>query len=130
MKRTVSRPSRWERDQAGLAAPVVVVLAGLLLVVTLLGGFLGRLLVDQRRAASAADLAALAGAAAAQRGADPCGAARDTARRNDAELVTCSVTGARVVVVRTAVASAVPGGLLGPSREVRVESEARAGPVG
>ena len=42
----------------GLAAPVVVTLTGLLVVLTVLAGVLGRLVVDQRRASSAADLAA------------------------------------------------------------------------
>jgi secretion/DNA translocation related TadE-like protein len=115
-------------DERGLAAPVVVVLTGLLLVVSLLGASLGRLLVDQRRAASAADLAALAGATAVQRGLDGCGAAREAAARNQAELVACSVTGEQVVV-RAAVRSSVPGGLLGRSRTVAVEADARAGPV-
>jgi secretion/DNA translocation related TadE-like protein len=115
-------------DERGLATPVVVVLTGMLVVVSLLGASLGRLLVDQRRAASAADLAALAGAAAVQRGSDPCGAASDAASRNDAELVACDVIGEQVVV-RATVVSSVPARLLGRSRPVSLEAEARAGPV-
>ena len=115
-------------DERGLAAPVVVVLTGLLVVVSLLGACLCRLLVDQRRAASAADLAALAAAAAVQRGLEPCGAAREATLHNTAVLVSCSVTGEQVVV-RAAVESSVPAGLLGRSRAVSLEAEAHAGPV-
>jgi secretion/DNA translocation related TadE-like protein len=117
------------RDELGLAAPLVVTLAGLLLVLALLGAGLGRLLVDQRRAASAADLAALAGASAVQHGRDACQAAAETAGRNGAELVACTVTGEQVLV-RTAVRSAGPGRLLGGvDGRVTVEAEAHAGPV-
>jgi secretion/DNA translocation related TadE-like protein len=116
-------------DERGVAAPIVVTLIGLLLVLSLLGTGLCRLLVDQRRAASAADLAALAGATALQYGRDACEAAAATAGRNDAELVGCSVAGEEVRV-RTAVRSPGPGGLLGAlDGVVAIEAEGHAGPV-
>jgi secretion/DNA translocation related TadE-like protein len=116
-------------DERGLAAPVVVALAGLLTVLTLLGGVLGRLLVDQRRASSAADLAALAGAGALQLGQEPCAAAGRSARSNDAELLSCTISGERV---RVTSAVRVPGspGLIGlVAGSVSVEATAEAGPV-
>jgi secretion/DNA translocation related TadE-like protein len=122
--------TRSSRDERGLAAPVVVTLTGMLLVLSLLGAGLCRLLVDQRRAASAADLAALSGASALQHGQDACAAAGETALRNQAALVGCSVAGDRVLV-RTAVRSPGTGGLLGLLDDaVPVEAEAHAGPVG
>ena len=116
-------------DERGLAAPLVVTLTGLLLVLTLLAGVLGRLLVDQRRVAAAADLAALAGAGALQLDREPCAAAATTARRNGAELLTCTVSGEQVRVTAAVPSSAAPGllGLVG--RSVSVEAAAEAGPV-
>jgi secretion/DNA translocation related TadE-like protein len=106
-----------------------VTLAGLLLVVSLVAAGLGRLLVDPRRAAAAADLAALAGAAALQQSGDGCAAAHRTAAANGARLVGCRVSGDHVVV-RSFVAPPEAAGLLGlVLRAVRVEAEAHGGPV-
>ena len=102
---------------------VAVVLLGALTVVTLASVVLGRLLVDQRRAAAAADLAALAGAAAVQRGGEGCPAARATATDNGARLERCRVQGEEVRV--TARVPSPP--LLG--RVVVLRAVARAGPV-
>jgi secretion/DNA translocation related TadE-like protein len=103
---------------------LTVVLAGLLCVVALLGVAIGGLLVGHRRAAAAADLAALAGAGAQQQGRSGWGAARATAAANDARLTGCSVRGGTVTVeVVRDVRSAF-------GRTVRVSSRARAGPVG
>jgi secretion/DNA translocation related TadE-like protein len=77
----------------------------------------------QHRAASAADLAALAGAQALQRGADACSAAADLASRNGAAVVECRVDGRTVEVV----ARAEGPELLG--RAWDFESAARAGPA-
>lgn len=122
--------SRRHLDENGLAAPLVVSLTGLLFVVTLIGGGLGQLLVDQRRASAAADLAALAGAGAQQRGQSPCQAATQVAGRNGSTLVGCTVSGEHVVV-RAAIRSSAFAGLLGlAGRSVSVEADARAGPVG
>ena len=115
-------------DQRGVAAPFVVSLAALVLALAVLGGGLGRLLIDQRRASSAADLAALAGAGALQRGEDGCVAAVRTAVRNRAELVSCTVTGDQVQV-RAAVQLTGMTGLLRLLEGQSVEAVARAGPV-
>jgi secretion/DNA translocation related TadE-like protein len=127
----VRRPVRGRgTDQRGVAAPMVVTFTGLLLVLSLLGAGLCRLLVDQRRASSAADLAALAGATALQEGGDPCTAAAESAQHNAAELVGCTVAGEQVTV-RACVRSPGLHGLLGAMvRAVPVEAEAHAGPVG
>ncbi len=112
-------------DESGLAAPMVVALTGLLLVLCLAGAVLGRLVVDQRRVASAADLSALAGAAALQWGRDACDAARVTAGRNGADLASCAVSGEQVVV--TAVVRSELAGRV--ARAVALQATARAGPV-
>jgi secretion/DNA translocation related TadE-like protein len=109
---------------------MVVTLTGLLVVLTLLAGVLGRLVVDQRRASSAADLAALAGAAEAQVGGDPCRAAGVTASRNAADLVGCRVSGDEVTVVARVVSPGLGGMLRRVGGPFDVEAEARAGPVG
>jgi len=111
------------RDEGGFAVPVTVALTGLVLVVTLIGAAMGRVLVDQRRAAAAADVAALAAATALQLGTPACPAAERSAGRNGAELVGCAVTGEEVQV-RVLVASP---SLLG--RVVRVAATAHAGPA-
>lgn len=126
----MSRMSRRHLDEHGLAAPLVVTLTGLLLVVTLIGGGLGQLLVDQRRVSAAADLAALAGAGAQQRGQSPCRTAALVAGRNGSTLVGCTVSGTEVVVRAAVRSSAFVGLLRLAGRSVSVEADARAGPVG
>lgn len=124
------RTCRARREDTGSAAVLVVVLAGALLVLTLAGSVLGGLLVGQRRAAAAADLAALAGAEALGPGAETVGssAACDTASRvgeaNGARLEACHVEGAEIrVQLVVEVESPV-----GAAWEVR--GRARAGPAG
>jgi secretion/DNA translocation related TadE-like protein len=80
------------------------------------------IVLAHRRAQVAADLAALAGAGALQRGADPCAAATRIVLRHRAELTSCVVDG-RTVLVGTAVA--LPSTLGGAGLPAR----ARAGPV-
>jgi secretion/DNA translocation related TadE-like protein len=80
------------------------------------------LLVGHRQAASAADLAALAGAAAVQRGEPACGAARHIVEENHASLVGCSE---RDQTVDVEVAVRMPG-LFGA---LALRARARAGPV-
>ncbi len=118
------------RDDRGSAAVLVAVLAGALVVLTLAGSVLGGLLVGQRRAASAADLAALAGAealgplAAAPGAGAACGAARRVGDANGARLEACLVEGTEVLVeVVVDVDSPV-----GPPWAV--SGRARAGPSG
>jgi len=115
--------ARRVRDERGLAVPVTVTLAALVVVTAVLAATLGRLLVDQRRAASAADLSALAAATAVQAGSDGCSAAADAARRNHAALAGCEVRDQHVRVVTEV---SVPL-LLG--REAQVHGVAVAGPV-
>jgi secretion/DNA translocation related TadE-like protein len=81
------------------------------------------IVLAHRRAQVAADLGALAGASALQRGGDACAAAERIVLRQDARLTGCVVEGSDVVVA-TGVPVAVPlGGAELPAR-------ARAGPVG
>ena len=122
--RRPQRPRRYrrQRDQRGLAAPVVLALTALLTFITLLGAVAGRVFVDQRRAAAAADLAALSGATAVQQGRAGCAAAAGTARANGARLVGCHQLGADIDLT---VAIAVR--LVGRSTEVH--ATAHAGPV-
>lgn len=98
---------------------------GVLVLLTLVLAFHGGALVAQRRAQSAADLAALAGASALQEGDDGCAAAAATARRNHAQLSSCRVVGSSG---RELVVTVIRDGprLLG--RKVDVEASARAGP--
>ena len=77
--------------------------------------------LDRDRAATAADLAALAAADRAAHGTHmACGPARITAEANDASLITCDLTGHIVDVVVT-----VPSTVL----DHQVHARARAGPV-
>ena len=110
-------------DERGLVAPLVVGLAGVLTVVALAGAVIGRVAIDQRRAASAADLAALAGATALQHGRAGCAAAEVTAADNGAGLVDCVEHEERIAVA-VVVAATVLGW------DIELQARARAGPVG
>ena len=110
-------------DERGSATVLALGLVGVLAFATVLVAALGGVLADQRRVASAADLAALAAAGALQDGADPCAAARSSAGRNGARLVSCLVDD-EVVTVRVLREA---GPVLG--RRLEVSSRARAGPV-
>ena len=119
------RPARWRRDQRGAATVLVMPFVGVLALVTVVLAFQGGVLVTQRRVQAAADLAALAGAAALQRGDDGCAAASAVAGRNGARLSGCQVSGTAgrdVVVTVERDGPAVLG------RSVTVEVSARAGP--
>lgn len=121
----MSRPGK---DQRGATATLAVTLTALLLLMALLMSVLGRVLVDHRRASAAADLAALAGAGALQAGREPCAPARRIAHDNGASLTRCAVSGEQVEV-RAGVDVWAPSALLPLLGPVRVEAEARAGPV-
>lgn len=110
------------RGEGGWATPVVVALAGVLLTVTVAAAVLGRLLVEHRQAAVAADLAALAGAVAVQHGHDGCAAAAESTHLNGAELISCTVEGERVRVETGVPARELWG------RHVQVRATAHAGP--
>ena len=111
-------------EERGTAALLAITLATALLLCVAAAVTGGRLLADQRRAAVAADLAALAGAGAVQRGIAGCAAAERVAGLNGAVVTRCRVDGEEVLL--TARTDSVR--LLG--RLVRPSAEARAGPVG
>jgi secretion/DNA translocation related TadE-like protein len=115
---------RRRRNERGFAVAAVVALTGLLVVVALVGAAGGRVLVEQRRAARAADLAALSAASSVQRGRPACPSARQTAGANGAGLTDCRVIGEVVVVETTVTVPAFFG------RTMLVRARARAGPVG
>lgn len=122
------------RDQCGSAAVLTLVLCTALVFLALAGSVLAGMLVAQRRAQSAADLAGLAGAdalAGAQlrtaglpgRGGSACDAVTRVARANGAVVTTCTV-GESTVTVRVTVATSPVWGV----RWAGV-GQARAGPV-
>jgi secretion/DNA translocation related TadE-like protein len=117
--------ARWRREQRGAATVLVLPFVGVLALVTVVLAFQGGVLVTQRRVQAAADLAALAGAAALQRGQDGCAAASAVAGRNGARLSDCQVSG---VAGRDVVVTAERDGPAVLGRSVTVEASARAGP--
>lgn len=76
------------------SAGIIAAVVSLLLVVA----GLGSAVVDSHRAHTAADLAAVAGATALYRGADPCRAAVETAKLNGARVEHCEEKTPDVVV--------------------------------
>jgi secretion/DNA translocation related TadE-like protein len=111
------------RAETGSATMWVASMTVVLGAVTLVLAHIGGVLAERRQAESAADLAALAGAAAVQHGRDGCARAGVIAGRNGADLTACSVSGRRVTVrVRREVELPVLG-------EVPVTARARAGPA-
>ena len=118
---TAGRAGTRRRD-TGAATVLVVAMAGVLMVVTAGLATVGGLVTAQRRAQSAADLTALAAAAALE--ADACAEALRAATANAARLDSCAVVGSDVLVRVSVAGPTVPG------RAVRVSAEARAGPAG
>lgn len=119
------------REDRGAATIFVLVLVAVLGVVAVGGAVAGGVLVGQRRAAAAADLAALAGAEALQvgggsasAGVGACEAAGRVSERNEARLTGCFVEGLEVAVEVTVDVPAVFGG------EWSIPGGARAGPGG
>lgn len=109
-----------ERADDGSATVLVVAMAGVLMFVMVGLSAVGGLVTAQRRAQSAADLTALAAAAAGEL--DACAEALRAATANGAGLDGCEVHGSEVRVVVSVNGPAMPG------RDVRVSAEARAGP--
>ena len=102
-------------------------LVGVVVVVAVAALWLVSATLAAHRARSAADLAALAGAVAAQArdlGADPCSSAGAVATANGAALLTCSVAPDLVVSVRVSVQVGAPI----PGVPGRAVAGARAGP--
>jgi len=110
------------RGERGAASLLVVSCVALLLLIGCALGVVAAMVRAHRAAQSAADLAALAGAAAHQRGEGACVAASSIASANGASLDTCSASGDEVWVSVT-----VPGPhWLGQTSDL--SAEARAGP--
>jgi len=100
----------------GLALVLVFLMAGIVLLV--------QAQVAGGRAATAADLAALAGADAARGLAvgDPCRVAADVVARHNAQLASCTIEGQPGTIVEVRTAIAVPG------LPWQARGRARAGP--
>ncbi len=111
------------RGERGAATLIVLAMSGLLMFVGLALAGVAAIVLTQRSAQAAADLAALAGASAAVSGGDACAAAGEIAEANGAALADCELTG---VVVTVAVQ--VDGPRLA-DRRYDVTAEARAGPA-
>jgi secretion/DNA translocation related TadE-like protein len=109
--------------QRGAATLLVLALSGLLTFVGLALAGVAAIVLTQRSAQAAADLAALAGATAVASGADACAAATDIATANGAALAHCEVAGLVVTV-----GVSVQGPRL-VDRRYDVTAEARAGPT-
>lgn len=103
----------------------VVLMAGVLVVAVVAGAWAG-VVGARHRAATAADLSALAAAQAHVRAQPPCAAAIAVAGRNGVDVVACDAAGGSV---RVAVAVPVRIEVLGRSWPVSVRREAWAGPV-
>jgi secretion/DNA translocation related TadE-like protein len=116
------RRRRPRQPARGSATVLAVVLVAVLATAAVLVACVGGVVADQRRLESAADLAALAAAGAAQAGESPCFAAGTSARRNGARLASCAVDG-EVVTVRVVRSRVVLG------RAIQLSSRARAGPA-
>ena len=111
------------RPEDGAGSVLAVAMIGLLVTVTVAAGGVVGVVATHRIAQSAADLAALAGAAALQDGGDACGQAAEVARRNRARLSSCAVDGWNVSVEVSADTARLPGGVLD------LQARGRAGPA-
>ncbi|WP_051276971.1 Rv3654c family TadE-like protein [Marmoricola sp. URHB0036] len=110
-------------DERGAGTVLAVAMMGLLVTVTVAAAGVVGVVATHRTAQAAADLAALAGAAALQDGGDACAQAADVAGRNRARLSGCQIEGWNVSVVVTAHTPSLPGGVLD------LEARGRAGPA-
>ena len=110
------------RDEAGAGTVLAVAMIGLLVTVTVATSGAVGLVAGHRRAQAAADLAALAGAAALQDGDDPCRRAGTIAERNGGSLRRCRVEEWNVSLV---VVSSVDL----PVGSIDLRARSHAGPV-
>lgn len=115
-------PPRQERGSATVLVLALVAVSGVLL----LGlGLLAGTQAGRAGAQTAADLAALAAADAANVGSgDPCGVAAEVAGRNNAQLTSCTLDELGVVQVSTATKATFAGRTAGTAT-----ATARAGPA-
>jgi secretion/DNA translocation related TadE-like protein len=123
---TLARMRADDSAEQGSTAVLAVVLMAGVLVVAIVAGWWAGVVGARHRAATAADLAALAAAEAYVRGQPPCAAASESARLNDVDVVGCAAVGSSV---RVAVVVPVRVEILGRSWPVAVRREAWAGPV-
>lgn len=110
-------------DERGSATLLVLAMAGLLMFLGLGLSGVAAIVLTQRSAQAAADLAALAGASAVASGSDACEGAAAIAESNGVTLVDCRLAGPVVTVAVT---------VAGPrliDRRYDVTAEARAGPA-
>ena len=107
----------------GAGSVLALAMLGVLVMVTLATGGVVGVVAAHRAAQTAADLAALAGAAALQDGGEACQQAALVARRNHARVRECRVEDWNVAVVVVANTARLPGGVLD------LEARGRAGPV-
>ena len=110
-----------ERERGSVSLFVVACL-GLLLLVGAALGVVAALVLAHRQAQAAADLAALAVATAASRGADACAAGVVIAEANGARLTSCALAG------RTSTVRVVVAGPRWLGQRADLEAAARAGP--
>lgn len=115
--------SRRARCQRGAATLLVLSGAAVLLFVGVALAGVAALVLAQRTAQAAADLAALAAATALAGGDDPCRAAARVATANAAALAGCDLEGQEVRVRARVWGPRLAG------RRVEVTAEARAGPA-
>ncbi len=111
------------RGEDGAGSVLAVAMMGLLVTVAVATAGVVGVVATHRTAQSAADLAALAGAAALQDGGDACAQAAAVADRNRASLTECEVAGWDVTVVVSADTARLPGGVLD------LHARGRAGPA-
>lgn len=113
---------RQPRRDTGAATLLVITCLALLMTIGVAMGAVAGLFGAHRSAQAAADLAALAGASARQRGADGCAAASRIAGANRATLTSCRHEGDDLVV------SVVVAGPRWLGQGSDLVAEARAGP--
>ncbi|QYJ03126.1 flp pilus-assembly TadE/G-like family protein [Nocardioides panacisoli] len=111
------------RTERGAATVLVAAVIGVLLLLGAALGFVVGIVVTQRHAQSAADLAALAAAEAVADGRDGCAAGATIARSNGGRLTSCEVAGTTVTV------SVAVTGPRWQEWSVDLTAEARAGPA-
>ena len=115
------RPDRVGSSDRGSVTVFVVNAVAVVLFTGLAVASVSSLVTAHRRAQSAADLAALAGAGAIGRSADPCGIAGAVAISNSASLDSCDISAATVTVWVSVVGPELIG------HPVRLRAVARAG---
>ena len=111
-----------ERGEQGSGTVLAVAMIGLVVTVTVGATGAVGVVAGHRRAQSAADLSALAGATTLQSGGDACQRAGVIADRNGADLQRCQVDGTEVTVV-------VARSVRLPGLPMELRARARAGPV-